>query len=82
MVPGRAFAVTEYTGQLENPLHARGQQLFHREFGRGMEVDRPPATAGFSQRGLERGQMRLHPRRHLKRRGIDFDIAAPVEKFA
>ena len=33
MMPGRAFAVTEDAGKLENPLHPCRQQFFHREFG-------------------------------------------------
>jgi hypothetical protein len=82
MVPGRPLAVAEDAGELEDALHPRRQQFFHREFGRGMQIDRPARAMGFAERGFERRQMRLHPRRDLQRRRFDLDIAAPVEKLA
>ena len=73
MVKLRPLAVAEGMGELEDARHPRRQQLLHRVFGRGVEIEALRAPEGLVQRRFDRAEMRLHPRRNLERRGLDFD---------
>ncbi len=80
-VMGRGpFAVAERMGKLKDFGHARRQQLFHGEFGRGVQVDRSGRLAGHAQLGSESVKMRLHAGTELQHGGLDFDKAAAREK--
>jgi hypothetical protein len=81
MMRRRALAVAEHMRQLEDARQARGQQLFHREFGRGMEIQRPARLlVGGHELGRERHQMRFETGADLKRRGFDLQEVARREE--
>ncbi len=44
MMGGAALAVAKHVGELPDLRQARGQQLFHREFGRGVQITLPDAA--------------------------------------
>ena len=83
MVGRAALAVAKHMGQLPDPRQARDQQLFHREFRRGVEIARQcPAIARVVQLGGKGPQMRFETGAHLQRRGIDLDKALRRKKTA
>src|SRR4029077_3206492 len=83
VVGGAALAVAKDMGELPDARQPRDQQLFHREFGRGVQVALDgAATARVVQGGREGPQMRLEPGAHLQCRGVDLDIAALGKEVA
>ena len=81
MMGGAALAVAKHMGELPDPRHARDQQLFHREFRRGVEIARAcPAVARVVQLGGKGPQMRFETGADLQRRGIDLDKSLRREK--
>ena len=77
------LAVAKDMSELPDPRHPGNEQLFHREFRRGVEV----AQGGLSslwvvKLGGERPQMRFETRVHLQSRRVDLDEAAIGEKAA
>ncbi len=83
VVRGAALAVAKHVGELPDPRHAGHQQLFHREFRRGMEIaPHSAAVARVVQFGGEGLQMRFEPWADLQRRGVDLDKPLPGEKIA
>ncbi len=81
-VQRRAFAVAENVRQREDLRLAGGEELLHREFGRGMQ----PGLARHSVRADEAGakavQVGLVARRDLKGGGVDLDETLGVEPVA
>ena len=70
-------------GELPDPRQPPGQQLFHREFGRGVEIEGTRgAVIRVVQNGGEGLQMRLQPGAHLQGRGIDLDKAGLGKEIA
>src|SRR6266853_3169929 len=83
MVGRAALAVAEDMGELPDSREPGGQQLLHREFGRGMEIaPGRPTVARVVKLGRERLQMWLEPRAHLQCRGVDLDKPALGEEAA
>ena len=83
MMGGAALAVAEHVGELPDPRHSRRQQLFHREFGRGVQIAGPgAAVARVMQLGREGLQMRLEAGADLQRRGVDLDKSLRRKKVA
>ncbi len=78
-----ALAVAVDMRQLPKARQPGHQQLLHGEFRAGVQVQ-PAAVVrvGAVQVGGEGLKMRLHPRRDLKRRGVDLDEGVLLEKAA
>ena len=79
-VQGAVFAISEGVGEGEEFGLAGGEQFFHGEFGRGVEVEDVAAAAvdrlAFRLEGME---MEFHAGRMLQYGGIDFDEVFGLE---
>src|SRR5206468_5177674 len=65
------------------PRQARRQELLHREFGRGVQIEGPRgAVIWIMQYSPEGLQMRLQPGAHLQGRRVDLDKAGRAEELA
>jgi elongation factor P len=67
-----ALAVAEDPGEIEDAAFARRQQLLGGEFGRSVQVKRPPLPVRAHGFGGEGGQMRLVARRYGQGAALDF----------
>ena len=61
MVGGRAFAIAEDPRELKDLRLSTSQQLFHGEFGGGVEMQGQPRAIGGGQFRAEGMQMGLKP---------------------
>jgi hypothetical protein len=75
MVQRRALGVAEHPGELEQPRHAAGQKLLHRELGGAVQPAFALFAVGQLPVGGEAGEMDLRARRHLQDRRLDLDEA-------
>ena len=74
MVGRTTLPIAENVSELPNPRQPGDEQLFHREFGRGMEVALEDATVPrVMELGREGLEMRLEPWAHLQCRRVYFD---------
>ena len=77
-----ALPVAVDRGEGGDLLLARGEELLHREFGRGVEVARGPPAVGPGQFGGEGVEVRLVARRDLKRGRLDDEEPLRLEPAA
>ena len=76
MMQRRALGVAEDARELEEPRHAAGQQLLHRELGRAVQPARLRVLAVRRLPvGGEAREMHLGAGRHLQDRRLDLDEA-------
>ena len=78
-VQGRSLAIAENTGQGEDPPLSRGQKLFHREFGRGVQIRLVSRPVRRNERGPEAVQVGLISRRSLEDGRLRLNEAFGVE---
>jgi elongation factor P len=74
-----ALAIAKDAGEIDDAALARGQQLFHGEFGRGVEIAPGGSPVGSDKFGREAVEMRLVARRDLQDRGVHLDESLSLE---
>ena len=81
-VQGAALAIAKHPRERENARLAGGEQLFHREFGRRVQIGGPGAAVRPDHGRGKPVQMRLVARRSLQGGGLDLDEPLALEMAA